>query len=577
MYAKRWDFKPTPAQNDVEKLANDLNISWQNATLLVQRGIKSFDEAKHFFRPNLSQLHNPFLMKDMEQAVNRISAAMENGEKIMVYGDYDVDGTTSVALVYEFLSQHYKNIITYIPDRYNEGYGISLQGIDVAQQENCQLIIALDCGVKALKQVEYANEKNIDFIICDHHRPGHQLPKAFAILDPKREDCNYPYKELSGCGIGFKLMQALSEKHNWPLKNLYQVLDLAAISIACDIVPITGENRILAFFGLQLLNNPEYSRQGVKALLKAANKQGPVDVNTLVFVIGPRINAAGRIEHGLNAVELLTATHPETVKQYAEQIGKNNADRKEKDQEITEAAVRLIETNHELVHASSTVVYNSDWHKGVIGIVASRLIEKYYRPTIVLTESNGKAAGSARSVPGFDVYNAIEACSEHLIQFGGHMYAAGLTIEISKIPDFTKAFDEFVKTNITPEQKTPVEEVDLEIELSDINQKFFNIIQQMSPFGPQNLTPIFCARNVVDAGYTKKVGENADHLKMHIRQIHNPRLDFSGIAFKMAHWYDYIKANNPVDILFSVEQNVWNNQVSLQLMIKDIKESIVKL
>jgi single-stranded-DNA-specific exonuclease len=570
---KRWDFQTIPEQEKIDKLAKALNISALNAGLLLQRGINSFNEAKAFFRPKLEDLYNPFEMQDMEAAVNRIEAALEEGETIMVFGDYDVDGTTSVALVSSYLKHYYENIITYIPDRYNEGYGISFAGIDEAEKQNCSLIIALDCGIKALDKVDYANQKNIDFIICDHHRPGDKLPAALAVLDPKRDDCRYPYKELSGCGIGFKLMQALSQKFNWPQDELFNLLDLTAISIACDIVPITGENRILAYYGLKQINDPNYSREGVKHLLKLANKEGNVDISTLVFIIGPRINAAGRIESGLNAVELLTAATKKDVEDFGKLINSQNNERRELDKETTFEALNLIEHSKELKKAKSTVLYQSHWHKGVIGIVASRVIESFYRPTIIFTESNGVAAGSARSVPGFDVYNAIEACSEHILQFGGHKYAAGLTIEIDKIPEFVKAFEKQVSTTITEEQLTPVVEIDYEIELSEINRKFYNILTQMAPFGPENLTPVFCAKNVVDAGYTTKVGSDNSHLKLSVRQIHNPSEEFNGIAFKMGHWEEYLKANNPVDIVFTIEENNWRGQSSLQLMVRDIKKS----
>lgn len=570
---KRWDFQTIPDQEEINKLSKALNISDLNAGLLLQRGINSFDEAKAFFRPKLEDLHNPFEMQDMEAAVNRIEAALEEGETIMVFGDYDVDGTTSVALVSSYLKKYYENIITYIPNRYNEGYGISFAGIDEAEKQNCSLIIALDCGIKALDKVDYANQKNIDFIICDHHRPGDKLPAALAVLDPKRDDCKYPYKELSGCGIGFKLIQALSQKFNWPQDELFNLLDLTAISIACDIVPITGENRILAYYGLKQINDPNYSREGVKHLLKLANKEGNVDISTLVFVIGPRINAAGRIQSGLNAVELLTAATKKDVEDFGKLINSQNNERRELDKETTFEALSIIEHSKEMKKAKSTVLYQSHWHKGVIGIVASRVIESFYRPTIIFTESNGVAAGSARSVPGFDVYNAIEACSEHILQFGGHKYAAGLTIEIDKIPAFAKAFEKKVSNTITEEQLTPVVEIDYEIELSEINRKFYNILTQMAPFGPENLTPVFCAKNVVDAGYTTKVGSDNSHLKLSVRQIHNPKEEFNGIAFKMGHWEEYLKANNPIDIVFTIEENNWRGQSSLQLMVRDIKKS----
>lgn len=572
---KHWTLKNQPPENQIKTLSKALNTTPLNAKLLLQRGINNFDEAKAFFRPKLDQLHSPFLMADMQKAVKRINIAFEEGQKIMVYGDYDVDGTTSVAMVSGFLKKHYQEIETYIPNRYSEGYGISFRGIDKAEELGCDLIIALDCGIKALDKVQYAAEKNINFIICDHHTPGNELPAAEAVLDPKRVDCQYPYKELSGCGIGFKLMQALCEHHQWDINQLYFELDLVAISISCDIVPITGENRILAFYGLQLLNSENYHRKGVKRLLEIANKQGRVDVSTLVFVVGPRINAAGRIQDGKNAVELLTANDVVKVEEYSYIINEQNKERKDLDSDISKEALAEIERSEKLKHAKSTVLYNEDWHKGVIGIVASRLIEQYHRPTIMLTESNGTATGSARSVSGFDIYQAIEACSEHVIQFGGHKYAAGLTIEIDKIEDFKEAFEKYVSENITEDQLTPEILIDAEVNLDEITESFFKVMQQMAPFGPENMTPVLVAKNLVDAGFTKCVGADESHLKVHLSSIENPNFTMSGIAFRMGEWLAPIKAGKQIDIAFSVEENVWNGNRSLQLMVRDIKLSEV--
>lgn len=565
---KRWTFKETPNPKVVDELKQRINSSHLLTTLLVQRGIHSFEEAKHFFNPNYQDLHNPFLMTDMDKAVERIQRALANGERIMVYGDYDVDGTTSVALVYSYFHGFYSNMSYYIPDRYTEGYGISFQGIDSAEADGVSLVIALDCGIKAIDKIEYANKKGIDFIICDHHRPGNELPKALAVLDPKRDDCTYPYDELSGCGIGFKLIQAYSQKENIPIEKILDHLDLTAVSIACDIVPVTGENRIMAHYGLKSIN--ENPRPGIEQLIKLSNKKEEIEISDLVFSIGPKINAAGRIEHGKKAVQLLTAFDNCVLEEVGDLIKNHNLTRKGLDKEITAEALEMIENDDFLRTANSTVLFHPDWHKGVIGIVASRVIEHYYRPTIILTENNGVVAGSARSVKGFDVYNAIEACSDHIIQFGGHKYAAGLTIEPSKIDSFRQKFEEVVSATLEPHMKTPEVLIDAEAQLSDFTMNFFTALQRMSPFGPKNMAPLFCIRNLKDSGYSRAVGEDGSHLKLSVFQEGNKKKQMDGIAFGMGDLAEKVKTGT-FDMVCSLEKNVWQGQVRLQLMVKDIK------
>ena len=528
---KRWTYQEAE-EAEVEALQTQLNIHPVICKLLVHRNINTFDKAKDFFRPNLEHLHNPFLMKDMDIAIERIEKAITKNERILIYGDYDVDGTTAVSLVYSYFKDISDKIVYYIPDRYTEGYGISFKGIDFAEENNVTLMIALDCGIKAHDKISYAKEKGIDFIICDHHLPGDTLPEAVAILDPKRSDCNYPFDDLSGCGIGFKLIQAYSQKNNLDAEKIYNQLDLVAVSIASDLVSVIGENRILAKFGVDKINtNP---RAGFKALMSELKLNRNLDITDLVFIIGPRINAAGRIAHGSEAVTLLIEEDYEMALEKTKKIQQNNTDRKTLDKDITEEAFAMIDTNEVLIHKKSTVLYQEHWHKGVIGIVASRLIEKYHRPTIVLASSNGKAVGSGRSVPGFDLHDAIDACSEHLVQFGGHKYAAGLTIELDKIDDFKTAFDKVVSERITDEQLIPQIEIDAEIELTDINEKFFNIIEQMGPFGPGNMRPVFVTKNVYDTGYSKVL--NGNHLKLNIlKDGQNPK---NGIGFGMG---DYMK------------------------------------
>ena len=562
-----------PAGNSetIHKLAGELNIHPILAQLLVQRGVNTFDEAKHFFRPSLSDLHDPFLMKDMDKAVERISNAILNKEKILVYGDYDVDGTTAVSLVYTFLHNQYVNVEYYIPDRYKEGYGISIQGIDYAKENGCNLIIALDCGIKSIDKIEYANKLGVDFIICDHHRPGSELPDAVAVLDPKRTDCEYPYKELSGCGVGFKLIQAIAQQKGIPFEDLTQYLDLVAVSIAADIVPITGENRILAFYGLKLLN--ENPRPGFKAILDLSNfKKDEITVNDVVFLIAPRINAAGRIESGKSAVELLVSKNDNVAGLLGDGINEHNLKRKGLDASITEHALQLIEESEDHQYRKSTVLYNSAWHKGVIGIVASRLTEKYYRPTIVLTKSNDEnnmVSGSARSVKDFDVYNAIESCSDLLEQFGGHMYAAGLTMKEENVQEFIERFEEVVSSTIEDRMLVREVEIDAELNLNDINQKFFNILKQFAPFGPGNMSPIFKSSNLRDNGRGKVVGNN--HLKLTLVQHEDYQSTFDGIAFQLGHHHPQVEQQDAFEVVYHIEENNFNNRTTLQLNIKDLK------
>lgn len=572
---KRWRIKSKSQPEEVDSLVKSLDVSPFIAQLLVQRGISTFEDAKRFFRPSLDELHDPFLMQDMKLAVERVLEAVENNEKILVYGDYDVDGTTAVSLMYSFLSTLHDKLAYYIPDRYKEGYGISMQGIDYAAENNFNLIIALDCGIKAIEQVDYAKQKKIDFIICDHHRPGKKLPNAIAVLDPKREDCLYPYKELCGCGVGFKLVQAIAIKKEIPFEKLYPYFDLLVISIASDIVPITGENRVLAYYGLKWINkNP---RKGIEQLLSiSSTKNKELNITGLVFIIGPRINAAGRMKSGMNAVKLLVSGEEESAKEIGLFIENENKQRKDLDRTITQEALQLI-VEEGLEEHKTTVLYKENWHKGVIGIVASRLIETYYRPTIILTESNGKAAGSARSVSGFDVYEAIDACSDLLTQFGGHKYAAGLTMPIENIQAFRRRFEEEVSKTISPELLIPEIKIDAEITLQEIKRtteqglpKFYRILKQFAPFGPQNMTPIFVSRNL-KAKWVKIVGE--DHLKFSVFEEKNPNNIFSCIAFGQADFFDNLYGGQLFDMVYNLEENTWNGTTSLQLNVRDIKIS----
>ena len=561
----RWTIKPKPSEEKIKQLAAALNVEEFVATLLVQRGIETFEDARQFFRPTLADLHNPYLMKDMDKAVERIELAIKNQENILVFGDYDVDGTTAVSLVSSYLKTYYPNVATYIPDRYDEGYGISFKGIDYADDNGFSLIIALDCGIKSIDHVVYAKERNIDFIICDHHRPGNSLPEAVAILDPKREDCGYPYDELCGCGIGFKLIQALGENRNQTIEDLTSYLDLVATAIAADIVPMTGENRILAYFGLQVINsNP---RPGFKALTHQIKKK-TLDITDVVFIIAPRINAAGRIKHGNHAVELLTEFDFEQAQQFASEIEAYNAERKDLDKQITREALEQIIKNKEK-ERFTTVVFQEDWHKGVIGIVASRLIETYYRPTLVFTKSGDKYAASARSVKGFDVYNALEACSEHLEQFGGHMYAAGMTLLEENYKKFKDAFEKVVEETIHPDMLIPEISIDAEINFSDITPKLMRILQQFEPFGPQNMTPVFLTKNVKDTGYAQRLGADEEHLKLFVRQ--NNSEGMAAIGFGLGNKMELTTDKKPFEAVYCIDENEWNGKTSVQLRLKDIK------
>jgi len=567
---KNWILKSQGEGKEVERLSAELNISKPLAILLVQRGFTSFDEAKGFFRPELSLLHDPFLMKDMAVAIERIQAAVLNKEKILVYGDYDVDGTTSVALVYTFLKTFYENIDFYIPDRYNEGYGVSTKGIDYARETGSTLIIALDCGIKAIEKVKYAKHHGIDFIICDHHNPGDAIPPAVAVLDPKRKDCTYPDSELSGCGVGFKLIQGYAAKNGIPFEELIPFLDLVAVSIASDIVSVTGENRILAYYGLKQLN--ENPRTGLMAIIELAgivDKQ--ITIDDVVFKIGPRINAAGRMESGKSAVSLLIAEDKELAKVMGDKVNTYNSDRRNIDTSITQEALDIIGRDPELQKRKTTVLFNPNWHKGVIGIVASRLIDNWYRPTVILTESNGFATGSARSVFGFDLYQAVDACSDLLENFGGHKYAAGLTLKLENIPRFQQRFEDFVADTIDAEQLIPVVEIDTEISLSEISPKFFRILKQFEPFGPENMAPVFLTENVVDNGTGKPVGASGEHLKLNLIQEEDPYKVYPAIGFQQGNLYKHISMGQGFDICYSLEENEFMGRVNLQMNIKDIK------
>ena len=567
---RNWIIKNPGNLEDVNHLKEVLGVDAPIANLLIQRGIKTFEKAKAFFRPELSDMHDPFLMKDMDLAVERLEKAIKTNEKILVYGDYDVDGTTSVAMIYTFLKEFTSNIDYYIPDRYNEGYGISIKGIDYAVQNGISLVIALDCGIKAIEKVKYATEQSVDFIICDHHTAGINIPKAIAVLDPKRPDCSYPYKELSGCGVGYKFLHAYCIKKGLPQEKLIPLLDLVVVSIASDIVPITGENRVLAYYGLKQLNsNP---RRGLKAIITIAGIQNKdISIDDIVFKIGPRINAAGRIETGKSSVELLVADSEESAHDMGDQINDFNNTRRSIDFNITKEALDFIGANKELLEKKATVVFNPNWHKGVVGIVASRLTETYYRPTIVLTESNGFITGSARSVVGFDLYKAIESCSSLLENFGGHMYAAGLTMKKENLKAFKKRFEETVADTIQNEQLVPSLEIDMELKLKEITPKLYKIIKQFEPFGPENMAPVFFTENIVDNGTGKPVGNSKEHLKLNLLHEDEPYKPYPAIAFSLANYYNYISKGYPFDICYCIDENEYRGNVNLQLRIKDIK------
>ena len=560
-----WTLKALPDKDIVCALQESLGVSELVASLLAQRGIETFEEAKQFFRPQLSDLYNPFLMKDMDKAVERLHRAISSNEKILVYGDYDVDGTTAVSLMYLFLKEKCQYVEYYIPDRYDEGYGVSYKGIDYAKSNDFSLIVCLDCGIKAVEKVAYAKNKDVDFIICDHHRPGDTLPLAVAVLDPKRSDCDYPFKELCGCGVGFKLAQAYHQQYNLPFEDLVPLLDLVVVSIAADIVPMIDENRVLSFYGLQQLNASP--RIGLKALMDVANRKDTFNISDVVFGLAPRINAAGRIEHGNKAVELLVQQDFSIAKEKADYIDSHNFTRKELDKSITQEALAMI-----VPDANSTVVCSEKWHKGVVGIVASRLIETHYRPTIVLTESNGKLTGSARSVSGFDVYNAIDACSDLLEQFGGHKYAAGLTLKKENLTAFIQRFEEVVSTTITAEMQIPKINIDLEMPMEDITMKTHRIIEQMAPFGPSNSRPVFMTKGVIDNGSGRLIGQDKNHLKLAITDTDNSKT-LDGIGFGMSDYFSTIKDKQPFDVCFVLDLNEWNGTSKLQLRIKDIRNN----
>ena len=585
----KWILNRSVDNQQVEEIVKALGIDKNLATLLVQRGITTFDEAKTFFRPDLSQLHDPFLMKDMDKAVDRVLQAINNGEKLLVYGDYDVDGTTAVALVYTYLKPFFKKkkIEFYIPDRYEEGYGISHKGIDYAAENGFKLVIALDCGIKAVERIEYANSKGVDFIICDHHRAGDVIPNAVAVLDAKRPDCNYPYDELSGCGVGFKLITALSMKGLGTIEKVYDLLDLLAVSIAADIVPITGENRVLTYFGLKRLNKDP--RPGIEAILQHANiyrrdedqieeednnaLTRELTVSDLVFLIGPRINAAGRIDKASDSVRLLIADKKDHAEKLAASINDLNDMRREFDNRITEEALGMIADDPLLQDAKSTVVFNQSWHRGVIGIVASRLTDYYYRPTIVLTRANGLITGSARSIKNFDIYDAIDNCSDLLEHFGGHKYAAGLSMREENLPEFRRRFEEYVSKHLIEEDFVPELEVDMKINFCDITPKFMRILNQFAPFGPGNMAPIFWTDNVIDSGGSRPVGGHR-HLKLTVSQQGDRELGiapFSGIAFQKGDLFDRVHAGEPFSICYHLEYNTWQGKTTLQLNVKDIK------
>jgi single-stranded-DNA-specific exonuclease len=567
---KRWNIPDLKkGATEISKIQEILKVDRVIACLLHQRSLKDYEEIKTFFRPELSQLHDPFLMKGMSIAIDRIDKAIANKEKILIYGDYDVDGTTAVSVVYRFFKTHTDRIGYYIPDRYAEGYGISFKGIDFAKENGYSLIIALDCGIKAIDKVDYANEKKIDFIICDHHLPGEVIPRATAVLDPKQNDCNYPYKELSGAGIGFKLIQAYSIKNKLDLQLCYNFLDLVVTSIAADIVPITGENRVLAHFGLEKMNtNP---RPGLKALLNMNQLAREITVTNLVFVLSPRINAAGRIKQGSAAVELLVCEDENEANELAKGINDTNTQRKDLDLGTTTEALAILENDPITEFRKTTVLFSDKWHKGVVGIVASRLIERYYKPTIVLTEADGKATGSARSVRDYDIYSAIEKCSDLLEQFGGHKFAAGLTMKKENVNDFIARFEDIVSKSIKDDQLVPQIQIETEVEFHEITPKLVRILKQFAPHGPENMMPVFVSKNVFDNGWAKIVGTN--HLKLELFQKSNPNIRFSAIAYDKGDYVKFFHDKTPMSIAYKIQENEFNGKTSVQLIIEDFKVS----
>lgn len=567
----KWIIREQADREKVERLAAEVGIDKVLAELLVKRGVESFEEARAFFRPDLKALHDPFLMKDMDKAVERLHKAITSGERIRIYGDYDVDGTTAVALVYSFVQRFTTQLDFYVPDRNDEGYGVSFKGIDSAAEAGVGLIITLDCGIKAIDKVKYAASKGIDVIICDHHLPEESLPDAVAVLDPKREDCDYPFDDLSGCGVGFKLVQAYSQKYSIPFESITPLLDLLVVSIASDLVTMVGENRVLAHFGLKQLN--ENPCKGLLALINLSNLEpGHINIDDIIFKIGPRINAAGRMESGRLAVELLKATELETAMFIGQKINENNNERKNIDREITQQALEMVQAGKCLSSENVTIVYDPNWNKGVVGIVASRLVEAYFKPTVVLAKSNGMVTGSARSVNGFDLYEAIESCADLLENFGGHVYAAGLTLKEENLEEFARRMDAFVSGKITKEMLIPIVEVDSRLDFAQITPKFFRILKQFQPFGPGNHNPIFLTENVYDAGTGRKVGAGGVHMKLDLIQESQPYHQIPSIAFNMAEYYDYLKEGNPIDVCYAIVENYYRGNSSIQLRIRDLKE-----
>ena len=579
---KRWVVKPQGDRARVETLSAELGMSTVLTNLLVQRGIDTMEKAKKFFSPSLRDLHDPFLMKDMERAVERIEQAVKQGEKVMIYGDYDVDGTTAVALVYKFLSQiGHKNLTFYIPDRYVDGYGISIRSIDHAVRKGVKLVIALDCGIKAVEKVAYAKERGVDFIICDHHLPAEEIPAAVAVLDPKRTDCTYPFDELSGCGVGFKLVEAYARRNKIPFKEIEHLLDLLVVSIASDIVPLVDENRILAYYGLRKLNSQP--SKGLLSIIKICGLEGHnITIDDIVFKIGPRINAAGRMRMdeddenaapsgGHAAVSLLIEGNEQEAAKFGEVIDSYNQDRKSIDRNVTQEAHDYVEANPELKARKSTVIYNPKWMKGIVGIVASRLIETYYRPTVVLTKSNGFVTGSARSVAGFDLYQAVESCSDLLENFGGHMYAAGLTMKEENVEAFTKRFNDYVERNIDPQILVPQVDIDSELLFSDITEEFHRQLNSFQPFGPGNSAPVFVTRGASNRGDAKLVGVECDHLRMDLMQREKPHTTIPAIAFQQPTHYEWVRAGKPISVCYQIVENHYRGTVSKQLRVKDIK------
>lgn len=566
-----WKYKEISDSSAVERLSAEVGIDKVLASLLVDRGVKTSEQARAFFRPSLDNLHDPFLMKDMDKAVERLHRAITDKEKILVYGDYDVDGTTAVALVWSFLKRFTSNMDFYIPDRYDEGYGVSYKGIDWAVANGVKLIITLDCGIKAIEKTAYAAERGVDLIICDHHLPEDSIPDAVAVLDPKREDCNYPFDDLSGCGVGFKLVQAYSQRYGVRFEELLPLLDLLVVSISSDLVSMVGENRVLAHYGLKILN--EMPRKGLLAMISLSNLEpGHISIDDIVFKIGPRINAAGRMESGRLAVELLTATETAEAMRIGDKINENNNNRKEIDREITQEAIEMVQSGRSLASENVTIVYNENWNKGVVGIVASRLVETFYKPTVVLTKSNGMVTGSARSVAGFDLYESIEHCSDLLENFGGHLYAAGLTLKEENLKVFAERMDRFAAGKITTEMLTPVIDIDAKLDFAQISPKFFHILKQFQPFGPGNSNPVFVTEDVYDDGRGRKVGAGGLHLKLDLIQEDQPYHQIAAIGFNMASHYDHIKEGNPIDICYSIVENYYRGNSTIQLRLKDLKE-----